>query len=200
MAKRTLEDFYKESKRIREEVLQQAELLKGNPLRFVITNEITMRVEITKTDLKTIVSKNVGDDKFNAIKNALAKDIPGYLKKATYLGWRPIAEGKHFESAYFAYFSRELGCRTILCMRRMADGDIYKPYAIINNFFYVSFTNGALTLWQHFLFLLQRYELILKVPNFLSSFCILSFVTIVTKRAKICSLPRKKYFPLGGAN
>jgi hypothetical protein len=133
MAKRTLEDFYKESKRIREEVLQQAELLKGRPLRFIITNEITMRVEITKTDLKTIVSKNVGDDKFNAIKNALAKDIPGYIAKATYLGWRPIAEGKHFESAYFAYFSRELGCRTILCMRRLADGDIYKPYAIIND-------------------------------------------------------------------
>ena len=132
MAERVIKDFYKESKRLREEVLRQAELLKGNPLRFVITNEITMRVEITKTDLKTIVSKNVGDDKFNAIKNALAKDIPSYLAKAKYLGWRPIAEGKHFESAYFAYFSRELGCRTILCMRRLADGDIYKPYAIIN--------------------------------------------------------------------
>ena len=133
MAKRTQEDYYKESKRIRAEVLQEAELLKGNPIRFIITNEITMRVEITKNDLKTIVSKNVGDDKFNAIKNALAKDIPGYLAKATYLGWRPVAEGKHFESAYFAYFSRELGCRTILCMRRLADGNIYKPYAIIND-------------------------------------------------------------------
>ena len=64
---------------------------------------------------------------------ALAKDIPGYLAKATYLGWRPVAEGKHSESAYFSYFSRELGCRTILCMRRLADGDIYKPYAIIND-------------------------------------------------------------------
>lgn len=133
MGKRTLDDYYKESKRIREEVLEQAELLKGNPLRFIITNVITMRVEITKTDLKTIVSKNVGDDKFNAIKNALAKDIPGYIAKAEYLGWRTIAEGKHFESAYFAYFSRELGCRTILCMRRLADGDVYKPYAIIND-------------------------------------------------------------------
>ena len=120
--------------KIREaEVLIQAKLLKGSPLRFIITNEITMHVEITKTDLKTIGSKNVGDDKFNAIKNALAKDIPGYLAKATYLGWRPIAEGKHIESAYFAYFSRELGCRTILCMRRLADGDVYKPYAIIND-------------------------------------------------------------------
>ena len=57
MGKRTLDDYYKESKRIREEVLEQAELLKGNPLRFIITNVITMRVEITKTDLKTIVSK-----------------------------------------------------------------------------------------------------------------------------------------------
>lgn len=133
MVKRTPQDYYKESKRLREEVLQQAERLKNCPLRFIITNGITMRVVITKTDLKTIVSKNVDDDKFNAIKNALAKDIPGYLAKATYLGWRPIAEDKHFESAYFAYFSRELGCRTILCMRRMADGDIYKPYAIIND-------------------------------------------------------------------
>ena len=96
------------------------------------TNGITMRVEITKNDLKTIVSKNVSDNKFNAIKNALAKDIPGYLEKSEYLGWRPIAEGKHSESAYFAYFCRELGCKTILCMRRMADGDVYKPYAIIN--------------------------------------------------------------------
>ena len=133
MAKYTQEYYYRESKRIRAEVLQQAELLKGNPMHFVITNEITMHVEITKNDLKTIVSKNVGDDKFNAIKNALAKDIPGYLAKATYLGWRPVAEGKHLESAYFAYFSREFGCRTILCMRRLADGDIYKPYAIIND-------------------------------------------------------------------
>ncbi len=131
--KRTPEDYYKESKRLRTEVLQQAELLKGSPLHFTITNGITMRVEITKSDLKTIVSKNVGDNKFNAIKNALAKDIPGYLSKAEYLGWRPVAEGKHTESAYFAYFSRELGCRTILCMRRLADGDIYKPYAIIND-------------------------------------------------------------------
>ena len=78
------------------------------------------------------MSKNVSDNKFNAIKNALAKDIPGYLEKAEYLGWRPVAEGKHCESAYFAYFSRELGCRTILCMRRMTDGDVYKPYAIVN--------------------------------------------------------------------
>ena len=132
MNDRTQIDYYQESKRIRNEVLQLAELLKDHPLRFIITNGITMRVEITKTDLKTIVSKNVRDNKFNAIKNALAKDIPGYLEKAEYLGWRPVAEGKHSESAYFAYFSRELGCRTILCMRRMADGDIYKPYAIIN--------------------------------------------------------------------
>ena len=119
MKDRTQEEYFAKSRRIRREVLQLAEQLKGNPMHFIVTNEITMRVEITKTDLKTIVSKNVRDNKFNAIKNALAKDIPGYLVKATYLGWRPVAEGKHIESAYFAYFSRELGCRTILCMRRM---------------------------------------------------------------------------------
>ena len=100
--KRTNEDYYIVSKRLRNEVLKQAEQLKGHPMRFIITNHITMRVEITKTDLKTIVSKNVGDDKFNAIKNALAKDIPGYLEKAQYLGWRPVAEGKHIENRRYA--------------------------------------------------------------------------------------------------
>lgn len=129
---RTQDDYYKESKRLRQEVLELAEHLKNSPMHFTITNVITMNVEITKTDLKTVVSKNVRDNKFNAIKNALARDIPGYLQKAEYLGWRPVAEEKHFESAYFAYFSRELGCKTFLCMRRMADGNVYKPYAIID--------------------------------------------------------------------
>lgn len=138
MAKRTDEDYYIESKRIRKEVLLQAEQLKGNPQKFIITNCITMRVEITKTDLKTIVSKNVRNNKFNAIKNALVKDIKGYLMKAEYLGWRPIAEGKHFESAFFAYYSRSFGCKTILCMRKMEDRQIYKPYAIIDEHTFIS--------------------------------------------------------------
>jgi hypothetical protein len=69
MTNRTQDDYYLESKRIRNEVLQLAEQLKGHPLRFIITNGITMRVEITKNDLKTIVSKNVSDNKFNAIVN-----------------------------------------------------------------------------------------------------------------------------------
>ena len=132
MAKRTQEDYYKESKRIRAEVLQEAEFLKGNPMRFTISNGITMEVEITKSDLRTLVGKSTRSNKFNAIKNALARDIVGYLNKAEYLGWRTVIEGKHPEAAYFAYYSRELGARTILCMRRMADGGMYKPYAIIS--------------------------------------------------------------------
>ena len=130
--KRTQDDFYKESKRIRSEVLQMADALKGHPLRFTITNGITMDVEITRSDLKTVLGKNVRNNKFNAIKNALTRDIRGYLEKAEYLGWRPVAEGKHIESTYFAYYSRELGCKTFLCMRKLEDGNIFKPYAIID--------------------------------------------------------------------
>jgi hypothetical protein len=130
--KRTDDDYYIESKRIRNEVLLMAEALKAHPLRFTITNGITMDVEITKSDLKTVLSKNVRNNKFNAIKNALAKDIRSYLEKADYLGWRPVAEGKHIESAYFAYYSRELGCKPFLCMRKLEDGNIFKPYAIID--------------------------------------------------------------------
>ena len=131
---RTKDDYYIESKRIRNEVLAMAEALKGEPLRFTITNGITMDVEITKSDLKTIVSKASRDNKFNAIKNALAKDIPSYLKKGKYLGWRRVLEGKHEESAYFAYFDREIGVKTILAMRKMKNGGPYKPYAIIDQY------------------------------------------------------------------
>ena len=132
MKQRTEEDYYVESKRIRKEVLEMAEVLKECPLRFTITNGITMDVEITKSDLKTVLGKNVRSNKFNAIKNALTRDLRSYLEKAEYLGWRPIAEGKHIESAYFAYYSRELGCKTFLCMRKLEDGNIFKPYAIID--------------------------------------------------------------------
>ena len=103
-------------------------------MRFIITNVITMEVEITKSDLKTIVSKASRDNKFNAIKNALAKDIPSYLRKGDYLGWRTVDEGKHGECAYFAYFSRELGVKTVLAMRKMKNGGPYKPYAIIDQY------------------------------------------------------------------
>lgn len=124
--------YYRKSKRLRAEVLQFADELKGQPVRIVVENGITMEVEITKSDLRTLVGKSTRNNKFNAIKNALARDIIGYLNKAEYLGWRTVIEGKHPEAAYFAYYSRELGARTILCMRRMADGGMYKPYAIIS--------------------------------------------------------------------
>ena len=132
--KRTADDFYRESKRLRKEVLQMADALKYSPLRFTITNEITMDVEITRSDLKTIVSKASRDNKFNAIKNALTKDIPSFLKKSKYLGWRYVKDGKHEESAYFAYFDRKTGIRTILAMRKMKNGGPYKPYAIIDQY------------------------------------------------------------------
>ena len=130
--KRTEDDFYRESKRLRKEVLQMADALKHNPMHLTITNGITMNVEITKSDLRTIVGKSTKNNKFNAIKNALARDIPGYLIKAEYLGWRSVVVGKHPETAFFSYYSRELGTKTILYMRKMADGGIYKPYAIIS--------------------------------------------------------------------
>ena len=147
MSNRNLEDYFVESRRLRALVMAKAKELKGNPITFIITNGITMNVEITNSDLRVIANKNTRNNKFNAIKNALAMDIKGYLEKAEYVGWRPTVDGKHFErgwrptvdgkhfeSAYFTYFSRDLGCKTILCMRKMRVGGIYKPYAIIDEY------------------------------------------------------------------
>ena len=64
-----------------------------------------MHVEITNSDLRVIANKNTRNNKFNAIKNALAMDIKGYLEKAEYVGWRPTVVG-----------------------------GIYKPYAIIDEY------------------------------------------------------------------
>lgn len=87
---------------------------------------------------KPIVSKASRDNKFNAIKNALAKDIPSFIRKSKYLGWRAAQEGKHEECAYFAYYNRSIGCQTILVMRKMKGGGPYKPYAIIDQFAFAS--------------------------------------------------------------
>ena len=129
---RTEKDFYDESKRLRVEVMRLADNLKNNPLHFTITNGITMEVEITKSDLKTIVSKNTQDNRFNAFKNKLAQDIRGFIEKANYEGWRDVVPGKHSETAYFAYFSRELGSKAYLCIRKIKNTGLYKPYAIID--------------------------------------------------------------------
>ena len=83
---RTEEEYFIESRRLREETMRMADSLRNNPLRFTITNGITMDVEITKSDLKTIVSKNTQDNRFNAFKNKLAQDIHGFLEKAQYEG------------------------------------------------------------------------------------------------------------------
>ena len=132
LKQRTDEDFYHASKRFREEVLRIADTLKDNPMRFTITNVITMDVEITKSDLKTIASKNTQDNRFNAFKNKLAQDIRGFIEKSTYEGWREVIQGKHPETAYFAYFSRELGGKAYLCIRRIKNTGLFKPYAIID--------------------------------------------------------------------
>ena len=99
---RTEEEYYNESRRLREETMLMADALRDKPLRFTITNGITMDVEITKSDLKTIVSKNTQNNRFNAIKNKLAQDIRGFIEKAEYEGWREVIPGKHPETAYFA--------------------------------------------------------------------------------------------------
>ncbi len=132
MNMRTDEEFYIESKRLRAETLRMADALKDNPMRFVITNVITMEVEITKSDLKTIVSKNTQDNRFNAFKNKIAQDIRGFLEKSVYEGYRDVVMGKHPETAFFAYFSRELGGKAFLCVRKIKNTGLFKPYAIID--------------------------------------------------------------------
>lgn len=90
MTKKTDEDYYIESKKFREEALRIADALKNRPIHFIITNVITMEVEITKSDLKTIVSKNTQDNRFNAFKNKIAHDLKGFLEKSVYEGWREV--------------------------------------------------------------------------------------------------------------
>jgi len=130
--KRTEEDYYNESKRLRSEVMRMADAFRDNPMRFTITNGITMEVEITKSDMKTIVSKNTQDNRFNAFKNLLARDIKGFLEKSEYEGWREVIPGKHPETAFFAYYSRQLGAKAYLCVRKIKNTGLFKPYAIID--------------------------------------------------------------------
>jgi len=63
---------------------------------------------------------------------ALSARLGAKVQKSQYLGWRNVVDGKHEESAYFAYFDRTVGIRTILAMRKMKNGGLFKPYAIID--------------------------------------------------------------------
>lgn len=123
-------DWYSESRRLRDEAIAMSEILRNNPVHAHISNGIEINLTITKSDIKTIVSKNTKDNKFNAIKNKLAQDIVGFINKATYIGWRETIAGKHPESAYFVYYERRSAA--YLCVRRMKETGEYKPYAIIN--------------------------------------------------------------------
>ena len=91
-----------------------------------------MDVEITKSDLKTIVGKNTQDNHFNVVKNMLAKDIPWLMEHGHYEGWRPVVAGKHPETAFFAYFSHEQNVKVYLCVRKIRNTGLFKPYAIID--------------------------------------------------------------------
>lgn len=135
---RSQRDYHAEIKRLRKETLAMAESLKNNPLSFSIRKGISMNVEVTKSDIKKIVGKNTKDSKFNAIKNKLAQNIKGFIQKGKYEGWRDVIPGKHEEAAYFAYYSRELGAKAYLCMRKMKDTGIFKPYAIINERMFIA--------------------------------------------------------------
>lgn len=98
---------------------------------MTLNNGIELDLEITKSDLKTVVNKATSDNRFNAFKNKFAQNIPGFIKKAKYLGWRNVIDGKHPEAAYFVYFNRQLNINAYLCLRKMKGGN-FKPYAIIN--------------------------------------------------------------------
>ncbi len=126
-------DYYAKSKEARAEALKVADFYKEKPLRFIIDNVIKMDIEVTKSDIKTIVSKNSNDDEFNFIKNKEAKDIRGFIKKAKYEGWSKIKDGKHIESAYFVYYSKKKKRKMILCIRKIIKTGRYKPYAIVDN-------------------------------------------------------------------
>lgn len=125
-------DYHKENKRLKAEAMAKAKMFPQNPMVFQIENGFPMLVEVSRTDIKTLTSKNTEDDLFNAIKNALAKDIEGYLKKSSYLGWRKTTDGKHEEAAYFVYYSRSLGTNTYLELRKMNETGHFKPYTIID--------------------------------------------------------------------
>ena len=69
--------------------------------------------------------------------SALRKTVKlnsGYEMPMLGLGTWTLSNDVAEESAYFAYFDREIGVRTILAMRKMKNGGPYKPYAIIDQF------------------------------------------------------------------
>jgi len=125
-------DYYARAKKFRKLALKNAEKYNGAPLRISINNGVIGTLEVSKSDIKTIVSKNTDDNKFNAWKNELALDIVSCIKKSKYIGSALPKSGKHPEAEYFVYYERKKNVKAIICLRKMKSTGIFKPYAIIN--------------------------------------------------------------------
>lgn len=118
--------------RTKNELLSFANSLKGDARIVKFNNVIEGELEISKADIKTIAYKNAQDNDFNIGKNILALDIPNFISNSTFLGWAYPIQGKHPESAYFAYYSRTMNKEFILCLRKMKSSGRFKPYEIID--------------------------------------------------------------------
>lgn len=106
-------DYYQRSKELVRLALANAGSQVGE---FPLNNVIQGTLDITKSDIRNITGKNFVNNRFNVLKNMIAQDIRGFIEQATYEGWREVEPGKHPESVYFVYYSKELGVKAYLCV------------------------------------------------------------------------------------
>ena len=130
--KDSMQYYHEMARKARAEALAIADTFKDKPQRFRICNGIIMDVEVTKADIKTILGKNLDDEKFNYIKNKIAQDIHGFLTIAKYEGWAEVQPNKHPECIYFVYYSKRNRRKVVLCVRKMRKTCVFKPYAIVS--------------------------------------------------------------------
>ncbi len=126
-------DFYALSKESAKDAVNGASLQAGV---FNISNGISGKLEITKSDIRNITGKNFVDNKFNVLKNSIAKNIRQFIEEAQYEGWRETDEGRHLEAAFFVYYSKKYDIKAYLCLRKMKESGNFKPYEIVPEYLF----------------------------------------------------------------
>lgn len=101
----------------------------GNHL---FNNGIKGVLNISKKDIRNLKWETGKDRNLRGKKEELATKVLDVVVNGQYEGWAYPDEGKHSETAFFSYFSKEYGEKVYLALRKLKTDNVYKPYAFYN--------------------------------------------------------------------
>ena len=109
----------------RARIIQEAQSLKGT---YDLNNVLVGKYTISGRDIHNLAYEMSDELKPNMEK--IIMGIRDVIEKGRYVGWSKTDPNTHNGTAYFAYFSKNLGRKVYVGMKYIERQGVYKPYVI----------------------------------------------------------------------